>query len=299
MNATRKLLPWIDPANLNTKMLNFNPHAYEYLVMNDIVNIGCIMTNKEAFYYSKSYLLNMSRDNPQYYSLLTLFVSVEHPGIVEFIEQIGYNNLMFNAMCKNPYCIKFIEENKHNYYINVFCLAQNKNAVHLLRNILYKNGKYEHDIMFEPMGWSYLSKNESPLAIKMLEENYEKIDWDQLSANPSAIHLLEKNPHKINIWYLVYNPAAIHLIEKNLHKLGTESVRSGLSANPNAIHLLEQNPHLIVWHTLSENPAIFDYDYKHLSEIRMNILREELIQKTMHPSRIQYWLDNGLTIDDL
>jgi hypothetical protein len=36
-----------------------------------------------------------------------------------------------------------------------------------------------------------------------------------------------------------------------------------------------------------------------MSQERTHILEEELLQKTLHPSRIQYWLENGLTIDDI
>jgi len=28
-------------------------------------------------------------------------------------------------------------------------------------------------------------------------------------------------------------------------------------------------------------------------------LEEGILQKSLHPSRIQYWLENGLTVDDL
>jgi hypothetical protein len=31
----------------------------------------------------------------------------------------------------------------------------------------------------------------------------------------------------------------------------------------------------------------------------MDIIREDLIKKTLHPSRINYWLENGMSIDDI
>jgi hypothetical protein len=49
---------------------------------------------------------------------------------------------------------------------------------------------------------------------------------------------------------------------------------------------------------LSSNPSIFGYDYEALKE-RCHIYKEELIQITMHPSRIQKYLDMGISIDDL
>ena len=86
------------------------------------------------------------------------------------------------------------------------------------------------------------------------------------------------------------------ILEKNLHK---DICWVGLSQNKNAIHLLEQNQHKINWAQLSTNPAIFDYPYSKLALQRTNILREQLMMKTLHPTRILYWLENGLDIDDL
>jgi hypothetical protein len=94
-----------------------------------------------------------------------------------------------------------------------------------------------------------------------------------LSGNPNAIHLLEKNPEKID-WYV-------------------------LSGNPNAIHLLEKNPEKIHWRWLSKNPSIFfkKISCKFLTE-RMNLIREELMMKCMHPSRLERFLEMGGEIDD-
>jgi len=62
--------------------------------------------------------------------------------------------------------------------------------------------------------------------------------------------------------------------------------------------LLEKNLDKINWYKLSANPAIFELDYETLKE-RCLIYNEELIQKTMHPSRIQKYLDMGISIDEL
>jgi hypothetical protein len=71
-----------------------------------------------------------------------------------------------------------------------------------------------------------------------------------------------------------------------------------LSRNPNAIPLLEKNQDKISWQLLSGNLYIFDYNYEALKE-RCLIYCEELMQKTMHPSRIQKLLDMGISIDEL
>ena len=117
-----------------------------------------------------------------------------------------------------------------------------------------------------------------------------------LSENPNAIHLLEKNQDKINWAELSRNPNpyAIALLEKNQDKIDWKS----LALNPNAIHLLEANQDKIIWHRLSTNPAIFEIDYEALKK-RCLIYSEELIQKAFHPSRIQKYLDMGISIDEL
>ena len=120
------------------------------------------------------------------------------------------------------------------------------------------------------------------------------IDWTYLSKNPNAIHLLEANPDKIHWTYLSMNPNAIHLLEANPDKIHW----TYLSMNPNAIHFLEANPDKIYWSCLSSNPSIFELDYLALKE-RCNIYKEELTQKAFHPSRIQKYLDMGISIDEL
>jgi hypothetical protein len=106
-----------------------------------------------------------------------------------------------------------------------------------------------------------------------LEENPQEIYWPWLSLNPNAIHLLEKNPDKI-IW-------------------------GHLSGNPNAMHILEENKNRIFWSVLSTNSSIFNkkLNYEFLTE-RMNIIREELMMKCMHPRRLERWIEMGGDIDD-
>ena len=99
-----------------------------------------------------------------------------------------------------------------------------------------------------------------------------KIEWEWLSSNPNAIQLLEKNPNKI-VW-------------------------EWLSKNPNAIKLLEKNLDKINWAWLSENPSIFEIDYNLLRE-RCSIYKEELIQVALHPSRIERYLNQGISIEEL
>jgi hypothetical protein len=283
------LLPWIDDNKLNKRILNYNENAVQYVIFNDIMYKRFLFQNKNAFYYCKNYLLHTQK-NEEYYKLRILFCLVEHPGIVDFVNRYGYNQEMFTNMCKNPYCISIIEKNINKFYINYIYLALNKNAIPLIRKYI----NTEQNINDEYL-WKNICRNESADAIKLLEENPDKIDWDILSSNPYAISLLEKNKSQINYWYLSANRAAIHLIEERLKWANWIC----LSKNPNAIHILKRNQEKIDWCTFSENVAIFEPDYKQMSLERSNILREDLMKKALHPTKIQYWLENGLTIDDV
>ena len=107
----------------------------------------------------------------------------------------------------------------------------------------------------------------------MLGNNSEKVRWDWLSFNRNAIYLLEINQDKIH-W-------------------------DWLSCNRYAMHLLEKNPEKICWSFLSTNLSIFadSINYKFLKE-RMDVIREELMMKSMHPARMERWLEMGGEIDD-
>jgi len=102
-----------------------------------------------------------------------------------------------------------------------------------------------------------------------------------LNESPEAIKLLESNFNKINWYYLSYNPIAINLLIKNFNKI----IWSNLSKNENAIELLEANPDKIDWNQISRNPAIFTYDYDLIKE-RKKELNEEIYIKSLHPKRM-------------
>jgi hypothetical protein len=164
--------------------------------------------------------------------------------------------------------------------------------------MLYANPNALHLVsLFCPpkISWEYLSSNTNPNAIQLLREYIHNIHWGRLSENEAAIDILTDNQDKIVWRWLSQNPNAIPLLEKNIDKIDWKS----LSENPNAIPLLEKHPDKISWINISSNEAIFEYDYVTLAKQRMLILEEELMMKALHPKRIQMWLENGLTIDEL
>ncbi len=104
-----------------------------------------------------------------------------------------------------------------------------------------------------------------------MENNLDKINWCNLSANINAIHILEKNLDKID-W-------------------------NNLSRNINAISILKNNIDKIDWNNLSRNENIFELDLKFLKR-KMDIIREELMMKVYHPIRFKSYMDMGYDIAD-
>jgi hypothetical protein len=77
-----------------------------------------------------------------------------------------------------------------------YYLSLNPNAIDLIRERIeiekklscdeYKRLSYKSKV-----SWDNLSSNPASDAIELLEENYDKINWELLSGNSNAIHLLE------------------------------------------------------------------------------------------------------------
>lgn len=229
------------------------------------------------------------------------------------------------ATNSNPKAVEIIEK----YYTRLYSpdldsehidfwryLSKNPNAIHLLEKYLEK---YPQNIY-----WDLIIQN--PNAIHIIEKNLDKIhidDWDCFAGNPNAIHIIEKYLHKINYWYyLSGNPNAMPILEKKLDMVDWQS----FSENPSAIHIILQvleqqnevkkkrendepiNPKDYKYYDhfdkidfiyLSKNPAIFELDYQGLKE-RCDLYRKELMEKTMHPSRMIALLHHeGIELENL
>jgi hypothetical protein len=99
--------------------------------------------------------------------------------------------------------------------------------------------------------------NTSLDAIRLLETNLEKIDWNILPLNFNAVHLLESHPDKLN-----------QILSSNVVPLF-------LSSNINAVHILKNHPDKIKWEQFAMNPSIFEIDiqqtYIYIQEKAKNI----------------------------
>ena len=89
----------------------------------------------------------------------------------------------------------------------------------------------------------------NPNAIKILENNKNKIDWFNISKNSNAIHLIEDR---------VEYEKQFNIDEYDYLTFGCKLLSwCEISSNPNAIELLKNNQDKIDWHLLSANPSIF------------------------------------------
>jgi hypothetical protein len=78
-----------------------------------------------------------------------------------------------------------------------------------------------------------------------------------------------------------------------------------LIKNPNAIQIYEDYPekmggHLsyIDFENISVDSPIFEIDY-HSIRSRCHIYKEELMQVALHPSRIEHYLSQGISVEEL
>jgi hypothetical protein len=94
-----------------------------------------------------------------------------------------------------------------------------------------------------------------------LEQNLDKINWNNLSRNPNATYLLEHNTNKIDWSYLSLYSDRISLLESNMNKIN--------------------------WQTICANPIIFTYDYDKIKRNSIGyLIMEQLVAKVFHPERL-------------
>jgi hypothetical protein len=267
-----ELLSWIDSSKLQPS-INRNINAIRYLEQHsELVNKKILVQNSNYEVLPKDICNPFLRHD-----------ILRNPGpqmrkIIPYIHKENYRYYF----CKNQHCMDIVESYPLDKEL-IALLSQNANAVDLLeQNIEY-------------IDWDSFCLNESPKAIQLIMHYPEKINWLSLSSNPSAIKILEANPDKIDYWGLSFNYNAIHLIEQYPEEINW----IGLSGNKNALHILEKNRDKIEWHQFSGNPSIFDYNYQQMSIQRTRLILEELMKKSLHPSKIEYWLSNGMNVNDL
>jgi len=204
----------------------------------------------------------------------------------KYPEYINWQTILENP---SPKAINIIEKNLDKIYEDDWpLLSGNPAAVHIFEKPEYLNKVFD---------WSYLCNNPNPKAIDIILNNWDKVDWLTFSRNPSAI----------NIILQLLQEQKDYIIRKVINMEINEKINGDC-----AFHLYSEENHTIYrsiykyyddfykvkFNSLSMNPAIFEEDYKGLKQ-RCDIYRKELIEKTMHPSRIIALLEKGFELDDL
>ena len=333
-----KLLDWIPQCSIYWSSLSANPRAIRWLEQNlDKINWSELSSNTEAIHILKKnpdkidwsklssntavaaiHLLEKNPDKIDWSALSSNSAAVHM--LKQNPDKIVWRELSRNT---NPDAILLFDNNFSKVkYVDWHNLCKNSNAMFLI-DMEWKSTKMVTwfftwfccccSMKVRCMiRWSSLCANTNPAAIRILEENPEKIDWSMLSANSAAIHLIEENPEKIDWSTLSANtaPAAIHRLEQEIRTNSHNNIRRDeLSKNPGAIRILETYPdcidwfqinensnpeamrlieahwhkhHYISWYMLSKNPNIFTYDYAQMKETK-NRLHEELIRNMFHP----------------
>ena len=228
---------------------------------------------------------------------------LKHPNFVHLIKK--YQQKIVDELLFID-CIPHILEIKKPEYFDLF------------EKYLEKYPEKIEEISNAPLSGFWLNLCKNPYAIHIIEENLHKIPdtaWSALAKNENAIHLLEKNMDKLN--YVGYNsnyqrsyvcwdnlsenPGAISFLKKNIDKIRWEH----LIKNPNAIQIYEDYPeqmrnHLcyIDFENISVDSPIFEIDYDAISK-RCHIYKEELMQVALHPSRIEQYLAQGISVEEL
>ena len=275
-----ELLPWVTFNKLSHVMLCANIHIGEFIKDTDYR-----ITRDWIMLSGNSGALSILHQNPDKINI-NLLCSNKNPAALPLIKSKTSSTPSILHQ-SNPITFELI--NMDILMVFSLCANTHPSAIALLQTMIDDGRDYE-------INWEILSEN--PAAISILEKNQDKIKWANLSSNAAAMHLLLKNRDKINYCQLCKNThvAAIELISQR----SPDSIYwPYLSSNPTAIDFLEKNQEHINWYYLSLNPAIFRYNYEKMAKPRNELLQEELMAVSLHPSRISYWLNEGVLLSDM
>ena len=212
-----------------------------------------------------------------------------HPKAFKYLmenkSKICWENFSLNL---NPDVCIYLQKEQHN--INWINICSNPNAYEIIKMHYPYFSNYYYGMFIN------MCSNPNPDIIALLD--IDRIRWGVLSKNPAAIDVLLRYPYRIAWATFSENthPLAIQHMRKNKSKIYWE----GLLGNRGAIDLIKE---MMVTTPINEyilfNPSLFEVDYKRMSEERIRLLREELMMKSLHPSRIQRLIELGCDIDDL
>ena len=291
-NAIKYLIQ--NPQYILWDALSSNPYAFNLLIENSHKIYWKYFCNNP-----NPAVIDVLLKNPNKISWESLS---ENPLAIDILIK-NQHKIHWSSLSGNPAAIELLTQNKHR--INYDVLSDNPNAFDLIKEYIET---HFISINPDPTSMSYkiieqhkhkyikcvcFNKNEK--LIKYLYTHHiNHLCWFNLSTNSAAIDILLENMDKIQYKQLSLNrhPKALEILKRN----PTHIYWINLSMHINDYSFIaEQNPVLKEW--IWSNPIIFDY--KKISKYYMDKIKEELMQKALHPKRIEKWLDQGLDMDDL
>lgn len=117
-------------------------------------------------------------------------------------------------------------------------------------------------IPIEKIDWAHLSENPHDGAVRLLEENPEKVSWNNMCKNTNlkALNLLynklRNTPLEFNWYNLSSNPSAVRLVQSLITNMDCVFMSQLCkNTNPEAIDMLSlpENKSKICWPVLSKN----------------------------------------------
>jgi hypothetical protein len=264
---------------INWDTLSLNEHAIPLLKQNiDKINWSAIMFNKNGAEIIEKYIDNIIWTNWIFYSELKYYLNDLDD--LTYVYGSEYN-LTYMELTSQ------LEEN-YKYNLNYFnkCFVY-KDLINIRDNEIIN---YSIDF-YQPNKYILLLRD---------KQNCEPSEMDNYK---QTFHTRVKDK-PLNI-----------LMNEIIHYYGPPlySPVYALMINTEFLEILKINPIKVFWifdkiipyidtyfiSNIIFNNDFIELDYQYLSIQRTNLLREELMMKTLHPSRIEKWLNEGLTIEDL
>jgi hypothetical protein len=264
---------------LNWDMLSFNENAIPLLQQNiDKINWSAIMFNKNGSKIIQHYKKNVIWTNWMFYTELKYYLN----NLDDLIYVYGsdYNLTFMNITTE-------LEEN-YKYNLNYF----NKCFVYKdLINIRDYEIINESINFYKPNNYTLLLRDKDKCQPSEID-NYKQVFHNRLRDKPLKTLMNELSDY---FGPPLYSP--VYALMVNTEFLET------LKTNPIKVFWVFDKiiPHIDTYllSNILFNIEFIELDYQYLSIQRTNVLREELMIKTLHPSRIEKWLNEGMTIDDL
>ncbi len=159
-------------------------------------------------------------------------------------------------------------------------LSESCNPV--IMNFLEKHPHHIH--------WYKLCANKCEQAIRLIEQNIDKIIWRPFSSNSSAMHILLENIDKIDWIGLCLNthPKAIEMLENKINENPDQIMLFFLSENPNAINIMINHPELFNINNFMRNSNGFSYIEKQMdNDIHLKTIKSNLSNLIYNSNNIQ------------